>query len=100
VAYQAIECYGVIGDVQTAGLVGTNGSIDCSATPVRLAQRVRRCVRQDSPFASERNRGYVPSRSSPCSGARLRSWSAPLGRRALTSISGSERVGSVAEVDG
>jgi hypothetical protein len=51
-------------------------------------------------LASERNRGCVPSRSSPCSGARLTSWSAPLGRRALTSTSGSERVGGVAEVDG
>jgi hypothetical protein len=42
VAYQAIECYGVIGDMRTAALVETNGSIDWFCYPLRLAQRVRR----------------------------------------------------------
>jgi hypothetical protein len=39
VAYKAIECYGVIGDMRTAAPVGTNGSIDwfCYPTSTRPA---------------------------------------------------------------
>jgi hypothetical protein len=40
--YQPIEDYGVIGNVQTVALVGTNGSIDlvaAAATKLGLIQR-------------------------------------------------------------